>query len=126
MMRGQLFPWGGLFPPDGFEKAAAQTQERLRAARAQGLIAGANMTGKKRIRYEQIPYFWTEMFDLRMDFVGDFSIPPTRIELKGTHAKKRFVARYFQGDKLRALLLCQATPREVESARTELRNALGK
>ena len=42
-------------------------------AREQGLIAGANMTGKKRQRYEQIPYFWTEMFDLRMDFVGDFS-----------------------------------------------------
>jgi hypothetical protein len=30
------------------------------------------MTGKKRIRYEQVPYFWPEMFDLRMDFVGDF------------------------------------------------------
>src|ERR1700674_834539 len=38
MMRGQLFPWGGMFPLDGFEKEAAQTQERLRAARAQGLI----------------------------------------------------------------------------------------
>ena len=41
-------------------------------AREQGLVAGANMTGKKRMRYEQIPYFWTEMFDLRLDFVGDF------------------------------------------------------
>jgi 3-phenylpropionate/trans-cinnamate dioxygenase ferredoxin reductase subunit len=95
-------------------------------ARAQGLIAGANMTGKKRIRYEQIPYFWTEMFDLRMDFVGDFSVPPTRIDLKGTYAKKKFVIRYFQGEKLRALLLCRASTREVDSAKTELRNALGK
>jgi 3-phenylpropionate/trans-cinnamate dioxygenase ferredoxin reductase component len=95
-------------------------------ARAQGLIAGANMTGKKRIRYEQIPYFWTEMFDLRWDFVGDFSAPPTRIDLKGTYAKKKFVIRYFQGEKLRALLLCRASTREVDSAKTELRNALGK
>src|SRR3984893_2748117 len=95
-------------------------------ARAQGLIAGANMTGKKRIRYEQIPYFWTEMFDLRMDFVGDFSIPPTRIDLRGVYAKKKFAARYFQGERLRAILLCHASPREVESAKTELRNALGK
>jgi len=95
-------------------------------AREQGLIAGANMTGKKRIRYEQIPYFWTEMFDLRMDFVGDFSMQPTRVDLSGTRAKKKFTARYFQGDKLRAILLCQPKPRDVESARTQLRNALGK
>src|SRR5947208_4424748 len=95
-------------------------------AREQGLIAGANMTGKKRIRYEQIPYFWREMFDLHMDFVGDFSAQPTRVDLSAIYAKKRFIARYYQGEKLRAILLCQKTAREVESAKKELRNALGK
>ena len=95
-------------------------------AREQGLIAGANMTGKKRIRYEQLPYFWTEMFDLRMDFIGDFSIQPTRVDLDGTRAKKKFVARYFQGDKLRAILLCGQPPREIDAARKQLRHALGK
>jgi 3-phenylpropionate/trans-cinnamate dioxygenase ferredoxin reductase subunit len=95
-------------------------------ARKQGLIAGANMTGKKRTRYEQIPYFWTEMFDLRMDFVGDFSVLPTRVDLRGTYAKKKFVARYYQGEKLRGILLCHQPPGEVESARTQLRHALGK
>ena len=95
-------------------------------AHKQGLIAGANMTGKKRIRYEQIPYFWTEMFDLRMDFVGDFSVLPTRVDLRGTYAKKKFVARYYRGEKLRGILLCQQPPREVKSARTQLRHALGK
>ena len=95
-------------------------------ARDQGVIAGANMTGKKRIRYEQIPYFWTEMFDLHMDCVGDFSVLPTRIDLRGTYAKKKFVARYYQGEKLRAILLCQQTPRDVEAAKKELRHALGK
>jgi NADPH-dependent 2,4-dienoyl-CoA reductase/sulfur reductase-like enzyme len=95
-------------------------------ARKQGLIAGANMTGKKRIRYEQIPSFWTEVFDLRMDFVGDFSVLPTRVDLQGTYAKKKFVARYYQGDKPRGILLCQQPPREVESAKTQLRHALGK
>jgi hypothetical protein len=34
--------------------------------------------------------------------------------------------RHYQGDKLRALLLCQATPREVDAAKVELRTALGK
>jgi hypothetical protein len=84
------------------------------------------MTGKKRIRYEQIPYFWTEMFDLRFDFVGDFSMQPTRIELVGTYAKKKFTARYYQGDKLRAVLLCHQPPREVDAAKAQLRRVIGK
>src|SRR6476660_7672675 len=95
-------------------------------AREQGLVAGANMTGKKRIRYEQLPYFWTEMFDLRMDFVGDFTLAPTRIDLTGTPAKKKFIARYYQGDKLRGILLCQQTQREVDAAKNQLRQAQGK
>ncbi|HEY0368155.1 MAG TPA: FAD/NAD(P)-binding oxidoreductase [Chthoniobacterales bacterium] len=95
-------------------------------AREQGLVAGANMTGKKRIRYEQLPYFWTEMFDLKLHFVGDFSLQPTRVALDGTHAKKHFVTRYYQGDRLRGVLLCGANDKEVEAAKTELRTALGK
>ena len=105
---------------------AVRRQTHWENARKQGLIAGANMTGKKRTRYEQIPSFWTEMFGLRMDFVGDFSVLPTRVDLQGTYAKKKFVARYYQGDKLRGILLCQQPPREVESAKTQLRHALGK
>ncbi|MEP6686367.1 MAG: FAD/NAD(P)-binding oxidoreductase [Verrucomicrobiota bacterium] len=95
-------------------------------AKQQGFVAGANMTGKKRIRYEQIPYFWSEMFDLRTDFLGDFSLAPTRVELRGTYAKKKFTARYFQGERLRAILLCNESPREVETARSQLRAALDK
>ena len=66
------------------------------------------------------------MFDLKMHFVGDFSLQPTRVVLKGTYAKKKFIVRYYQGDKLRALLLCQAPLRDVDTAKTELRSALGK
>jgi NAD(P)H-nitrite reductase large subunit len=95
-------------------------------ARSQGLVAGANMTGKKRIRYEQLPYFATEMFDLRLDFIGDFSLPPSRVDLTGTHAKKKFRARYFQGERLRGILLCGGTPKETERAKAELGGALGK
>lgn len=113
------------FYPDRI-MGGVRRQTHWENAREQGLVAGANMTGKKRIRYEQVPYFWTEMFDLKMDFVGDFSLQPTRVTLKGAYAKKKFVVRYYQGEKLRALLLCHAAPREVESAKTELRNALGK
>src|SRR5437762_13374279 len=95
-------------------------------AREQGLVAGANMTGKKRIRYEQVPYFWTAIFDLRMDFIGDFSVLPTRADVQGTYAKKKFTARYYQGDKLRGILLCQQPPRDVETAKSQFRQAQGK
>jgi 3-phenylpropionate/trans-cinnamate dioxygenase ferredoxin reductase subunit len=113
------------FYPDRI-MGGVRRQTHWENARSQGLVAGANMTGKKRIRYEQVPYFWTEMFDLRMDFVGDFSVLPTRVDLHGTYAKKKFVVRYYQGDKLRAILLCQQPPRDVETAKTQLRQAQGK
>jgi len=101
-------------------------QTHWESARSQGLVAGANMTGKKRVRYEQVPYFWTEMFDLRMDFVGDFSVLPTRVDLHGTYSKKKFIARYYQGETLRAILLCQQAQREVDAAKTQLRQRLAK
>jgi NADPH-dependent 2,4-dienoyl-CoA reductase/sulfur reductase-like enzyme len=113
------------FYPDRM-MGGVRRQTHWENAREQGLIAGANMTGKKRQRYERIPYFWTEMFDLHLDFVGDFSVQPTRVDLRGTYAKKKFSARYYQGERLRAILLCNQTPREVESAKTELKNTLGK
>jgi 3-phenylpropionate/trans-cinnamate dioxygenase ferredoxin reductase subunit len=95
-------------------------------AREQGLIVGANITGKKRQRYEQIPYFWTEMFDLKLDFVGDFIVPATRVELSGSYAKGRFALRYFQGEKLRGIVLCHHSASEVAAAKNQLRQALGK
>ena len=95
-------------------------------ARQQGLIVGANITGKKRQRYEQIPYFWTEMFDMKFDFVGDFNLPPTRVELSGSHAKGRFALRYYQGEKLRGIVLCHHGANDVVSAKSEVRQALGK
>src|SRR6266480_4428316 len=113
------------FYPDRI-MGGVRRQTHWENARSQGLVAGANMTGKKRIRYEQIPYFWTEMFDLRLHFLGDFSLQPTRVDLRGTYAKKKFLARYYQGDKLRGILLCNQTDREVELAKKELRHALGK
>jgi 3-phenylpropionate/trans-cinnamate dioxygenase ferredoxin reductase subunit len=113
------------FYPDRI-MGGVRRQTHWENARSQGLIAGANMTGKKRIRYEQVPYFWTEMFDLHMDFVGDFSVLPTRVDIEGSYAKKEFIARYYQADKLRGILLCQHTDREVDSAKTQLRQAVAK
>jgi 3-phenylpropionate/trans-cinnamate dioxygenase ferredoxin reductase subunit len=121
-----VFAVGDLaFYPDRI-MGGVRRQTHWENARGQGLVAGANMTGKKRIRYEQVPYFWTEMFDIRLHFVGDFSMQPTRVDLRGTYAKRKFIAHYYQGDKMRAVLLCNQTEREIESAKKELRHALGK
>lgn len=121
-----IFAVGDLaFYPDRI-MGGVRRQTHWENAREQGLVAGANMTGKKRIRYEQVPYFWTEMFDIRLHLIGDFSMQPTRVDLRGTYAKRKFVAHYYQGDKLRAILLCNQHDREVESAKKELRHALGK
>ncbi|HEU0273785.1 MAG TPA: NAD(P)/FAD-dependent oxidoreductase [Candidatus Udaeobacter sp.] len=113
------------FYPDRI-MGGVRRQTHWENARNQGLVAGANMTGKKRIRYEQVPYFWTQIFDLRMDFVGDFSVLPTRVQLDGAYVKKKFTMRYYQGDKLRAILLSQQSTREVDAARAQLRQAHGK
>jgi NADPH-dependent 2,4-dienoyl-CoA reductase/sulfur reductase-like enzyme len=121
-----IFAVGDLaFYPDRI-MGGVRRQTHWENAREQGLVAGANMTGKKRMRYEQVPYFWTEMFDIRLHFIGDFSMQPTRVDLRGAYAKRKFIARYYQGDKLRAVLLCNQADREVESAKKELRHALGK
>ncbi len=88
----------------------------------QGRTAGANMTGKKRIKFEYVPHCTSTVFDLHFDFVGDFSRPPTRVQLDGDHAKKRFVARYYQLTQLMAVLLCNQGSEKVEAAKQELWN----
>ncbi|PYK58376.1 MAG: hypothetical protein DME43_11775 [Verrucomicrobia bacterium] len=66
------------------------------------------------------------MFDLRLDLVGDFTIQPTRMDLTGTYAKKKFTARYYQGDRLRGILISSGTLKQIDSAKSELKRALGK
>src|SRR5258707_12469368 len=106
-----IFAVGDLaFYPDRI-MGGVRRQTHWENARAQGFVAGANMTGKKRIRYEQVPYFWTEIFDLRLAFVGDFRVLLTCADLQGTYAKKKLTARYCQGDKLRPITLDQHVQR---------------
>lgn len=87
----------------------------------QGRVAGANMTGKKRIKFEFMPYFDSQVFDLHFQFVGDFPRPPTRVEFEGDRAKKKFTARYFQLETLSGVVLCNQTPENVEAAKKQVR-----
>ncbi len=87
----------------------------------QGKTAGANMTGKKRIKWDWMPHFMSTVFDLNFDFVGDFTRPTTRVEIEGDRAKKKFIVRQFALTQLMNVILCNQPPEKAEAAKTELR-----
>src|SRR5439155_6207432 len=63
-----------LFPDNIF--GGVRRIEHWDNAKEQGLVAGANMTGRKRIKYDYVPYFFSDLFDLSFEFFGDFRQPP--------------------------------------------------
>ncbi|MCE9611040.1 MAG: NAD(P)/FAD-dependent oxidoreductase [Chthoniobacter sp.] len=87
----------------------------------QGHIAGANMSGKKRIKFDFLPHFSSTVFDLHFDFVGDFSRPATRLEVEGDHAKKKFAVRHFILGHLMGVTFCNQPAEKIEAAKAELR-----
>lgn len=91
-------------------------------AAAQGRIAGANMTGKKRIKWEWMPHLSRTVFDLRFDFVGDFSRLSTRFEIEGDRAKKKFIIRHFNLATLSGMTLCNQPEEAVEAAKVQVRD----
>ena len=84
-------------------------------------VVGANMTGKKRLKWEWMPNHASTVFDLHFDFVGDFSKPTTRIEIDGDRAKKKFIVRQFQLETLMNVVLCNQSPEKVEATKTLVR-----
>jgi len=92
----------------------------------QGRVAGMNITGKKRQKFESIPYYDSWLFDLHFEFIGDTSRPASRFEIvEGDPVKKKFVAKCWQGSYLMAMVLCNQTPERSKAARNELRAAHG-
>jgi 3-phenylpropionate/trans-cinnamate dioxygenase ferredoxin reductase component len=102
-----------LFPDKIF--GGVQRIQHWENAKEQGAIAGQNMTGKKRLRFESMPYYWSMMFDLNLEFVGDFSLPAGRMEVSGDRDRKKFVIRCFRGSKLFGRIHCN----QDEDARAE-------
>src|SRR3954465_12041994 len=95
----------------------ARRGEHWAAAVAQGRVAGANMTAKKRIKFEHMPHASSRVFDLQFDFVGDFTRPATRFEVEGDAAKKKFIVRAYQMNALLGVTLCNQTPEKVDAAK---------
>ena len=89
----------------------------------QARIAGGNMTGKKRQKFKALPTHSSTVFDLNFEFIGDFRQTPVRFEIEGSHAKRKFIARYFQGSKLMGMLLCNQPKEKSEEARQQVLDA---
>jgi NADPH-dependent 2,4-dienoyl-CoA reductase/sulfur reductase-like enzyme len=97
--------------------------EYWECAMAQGRVCGANMTGKKRMKFEYVPHCSAHALEYHFDLVGDFSKPPTRFTLEGDRAKGKFTAHYYQPNGLIGILLCNQPADKVEAAKEELRTA---
>jgi len=72
-------------------------------AREQGRCAGANMAGAGRT-YEGIPYFFSDLFDLGFEAVGDLD-PTLRVEAVWREPLREGVVFYLRDDVVRGVLL---------------------
>jgi 3-phenylpropionate/trans-cinnamate dioxygenase ferredoxin reductase subunit len=93
--------------------------ERLRVehfdhARSHGLAAGKVMAGQRE-PYTQVPYFWSDQYDLTLQYVGH-AAGDTRVVLRGDVAARSFTAFYVTEDRVRAALAI-GRPGDVMAAR---------
>ena len=93
-------------------------------ARLQGLTAGANMTGRKRQKFEIIPFCSSQVLGMQFDFVGDFSTPHLLADVEGSRDKQNFIARYRRGDTLVAAVLCNRNSGDLENVQEEVKSSV--
>jgi 3-phenylpropionate/trans-cinnamate dioxygenase ferredoxin reductase subunit len=96
----------------------------IEMARLQGLIAGANLTGRKRQKFEAVPTCSSQVLGMHFNFVGDFSTPHLLADIEGTREKRNFVARYRRGETLIAAVLCNRDPTEVAVIQEEVKTSV--
>jgi 3-phenylpropionate/trans-cinnamate dioxygenase ferredoxin reductase component len=92
-------------------------------ARLQGLIAGGNMTGRKRQKFEIVPSCSSQVLGMQFDFVGDFSTPHLLAEVAGSRDKRNFIARYRRGDTLVAAVRGHRNCGDRENVQEEVENS---
>lgn len=110
-----------LFPDRIF--GGVRRWNHLSCAEQSGLTAGANITGRKRQKFEYLPDFELHFFDLHLRFIGDFSKPLLRGKVEGHLDKKKFTAFYQQGEKTFAAVLCNRPPEDAEAAIALIRDS---
>jgi NTE family protein len=79
---------------------------------AQGRVAGANMAGK-RVRFQHVPYFWSDLFDHTINVVGSLDVAEIML-LRGTIESRRCTYLALRGGFVRgALMLNRAGDRRA-------------
>jgi 3-phenylpropionate/trans-cinnamate dioxygenase ferredoxin reductase component len=91
--------------------------EHFDNAYASGATAGANMAGADE-RHMYVPFFWSDVFELSFEFVGDPG-PDSKI-VEGTLESGSFVVEYRDGAGLCGALLAQRTGEERDTYRGSL------
>ena len=90
-------------------------------AKQQGLIAGANMTGRKRQRYDVVPTYTSLVVGMHLELVGDFSLPHLHGQLEGSREEANFMIRYRRGEQIVAGVLCNRPPEDGKKLQEEIR-----
>jgi 3-phenylpropionate/trans-cinnamate dioxygenase ferredoxin reductase component len=109
--------------PDRIYGGAKRTTN-IDMARLQGLTAGANLSGRKRQKFEVVPTCSSEVLGMHFDFIGDFSTPHLLAEIEGSREKRNFVARYRRGETLIAAVLCNRPPEDLAMIQEEVRTSV--
>ena len=96
--------------------------EHWETAKGHGEVAGANMASAPQ-PYRELPYFFSDLFDLELEFVGDFDRQPHRVEFTDKLSDNTFIARYFQNNRIFAAVFIGREEEEVEAVKGEIREA---
>ena len=96
--------------------------EHWETAKGHGEVAGANMASAHQA-YRELPYFFSDLFDLEFEFVGDFDRQPDRVEFTDKLSDNTFIARYFQNNRIFAAVFIGREEEEGEAVKGEIREA---
>lgn len=87
--------------PDSHSQKSIRV-EHWEVAERQGQTAALNMLGDQ-IRYKDVPFFWTQHFDMYFAYIG-FSDSFDRMEVFGDVGKDSFAVAYYEDQRIAALL----------------------
>src|SRR5690606_18683333 len=73
--------------------------EQWTSANEQGAVVGRNAVGLDDVSYQTVPYFWSDWYGNRIQFVGRAGTEEPQVVL-GSVGEDRFVALYREGDRL--------------------------
>jgi 3-phenylpropionate/trans-cinnamate dioxygenase ferredoxin reductase component len=95
--------------------------EHVDVAQKHGAVAGSNMAGKE-TSFDELPYFFSNQFDLEINAFGDLSQHTAVIRRGKLDPRKGFIQFYFDGAILNGILSVNADWNEIERAKTLVQN----